>query len=251
MINKLQINNIGKTFDSDKGRKVMALDNVQIDVNAGEFVCIIGSSGCGKTTLLRVIDGLESMDNGSVIIDGKSLNLKKKVSTLVFQQYSLFPWLNIEQNIAFPLELRSMSKNIRLAEVGELLALVGLSDCRGAYPYELSGGMQQRAAIARALAYDPEILLMDEPFGALDERTRNRLQDMMLKICSEKKKTIIFVTHNIDEAIVLSDRVIVMASEPGRIVEEIKVGFSKPRNRMSKNFIKLHLQLRNILDTYE
>lgn len=246
----LTISNIGKVFLTPPGREVVALQDVSLKVEAGEFIAFIGSTGCGKTTLLRIIAGMEPPTAGEIMLEGIPMDSRAGACTLVFQQYSLFPWLNVLDNVSFPLESKGISKAERRIKARELIELVGLTEAEKAKPYELSGGMQQRVAIARALAYDPEILLMDEPFGALDERTRNRLQTILLEIWNRKRKTILFVTHNIDEAVYLADRVVVMAAEPGRIVEEIAVSLPRPRNRLAEEFTQLHLKLRNIMELH-
>lgn len=248
---KLELQNIKKVFKSDSNRSLTALDNINISVKAGEFVCIIGKTGCGKTTLLRITAGLENPTSGKILIDNNQIIGVNKKCTLVFQQYSIFPWFSVIQNIALPLELKGFSKIERLEKAKEYINLVGLSNFENARPYELSGGMQQRVAIARALAYDPEILLLDEPFGSLDERTRQKLQDLFLKIWDKRKKTIVFVTHNIDEAVTLADRILVMADSPGRVVDEIDIVLKRPRKRLDEEFTNYHLKLRNILESVE
>ncbi|NQS98897.1 MAG: ABC transporter ATP-binding protein [candidate division Zixibacteria bacterium] len=245
----LIIDSIDKVFFTPPDREVTALENVSLRVAGGEFVSLIGSTGCGKTTLLRIIAGLESPSSGRILLDGYQAGDMNGACTLVFQQYSLFPWLNVWRNVVFPLEMKGIPKAERTALAKEYIELVGLSGFESAKPYELSGGMQQRVAIARALAYDPEILLMDEPFGALDERTRHRLQGILLKIWQKKRKTIIFVTHNIDEAIYLADRIIVMSTEPGRVAEELRITLPRPRNRLAEEFTEIHLKIRNILES--
>ena len=250
MMKNLTISNIAKVFLTPPGREVIALKDVRLNVEAGEFLAIIGPTGCGKTTLLRIFAGLEIPDSGEISLDEKPLADFPNACTLVFQQYSLFPWLNALDNVAFPLESKGIRKRERRRRAETLLELVGLKEEAKTKPYELSGGMQQRVAIARALACDPEILLMDEPFGALDERTRNRLQNILLDLWEKKRKTIILVTHNIDEAIYLADRIVVMAAEPGRIVEEVRVNLPRPRNRLAEDFSQLHLKLRNILELH-
>ncbi|TKJ42548.1 nitrate ABC transporter ATP-binding protein [candidate division LCP-89 bacterium B3_LCP] len=245
---EFSISSVSKLFTASPDREVIALDGIDLKIRAEEFVCILGPTGCGKTTLLRIIAGLENPTSGQILQDGESVSHAHEFCTLVFQQYSLFPWLNVHENVSFPMEMKGVSRQERTMKAKELLELVGLTGVEKAQTYELSGGMQQRVAIARALAHDPEILLMDEPFGALDERTRNRLQKILLDIWQKKCKTVIFVTHNIDEAIYLADRIIVMTTEPGRIAEELKVNLPRPRQRLGEEFTKLHLKIRKILE---
>ncbi len=246
--NELILKNISKKFIADDNMVVTALKDLELSIADGEFVCILGKTGCGKTTLLRIIAGLENEYGGSISLDGRTIDDIYRSCSLVFQQYSLFPWMNVLQNIGFPLESKNIAVKERERISREFLKLVGLSEFEKSQPYELSGGMQQRVSLARAFAYDPEILLMDEPFGALDEETRKKLQDLLLEIWSTRKKTVIFVTHNIDEAILLADRILVMSASPGRIIEEIKIDFPRPRRRLDDNFSNTHLKLRNILE---
>jgi len=248
MREKLLLTGISKQFSTDRDLRVTAFKDIDLTIMDGEFVCILGPTGCGKTTLLRIMAGLETPTEGSLRIDTVPVASVSEACTLVFQQYSLFPWLSVSQNVAFPLELKGYTKHERRKKARELLDHVGLGDFEDARPYELSGGMQQRAAIARALAYDPDILLMDEPFGALDEKTRRQLQILLLDIWRERLKTVVFVTHNIDEAIILADRIVVMASGPGRIVEHIDVPLNRPRDRVDKSFSSLYTRLRALLE---
>ena len=249
-MNQLTLKGVVKVFSTPPNREIVALRDVSLEVGEGEFLAVIGPTGCGKTTLLRIVAGLEAPTAGRMLMDGSPIFDLHRICTLVFQQYSLFPWLDVQHNVAFPMEMRGLPKRVRLARAKEYIELVGLSGVERAQPYELSGGMQQRVAIARALAHDPEILLMDEPFGALDERTRHRLQDVLLDIWQKKRKTIIFVTHNIDEAIYLADRIVVMATEPGRIVEDLRIALPRPRDRLSDRFTEIHLKIRNIMEQF-
>lgn len=244
----LQISHVNKIYQGEKKEEVVALSDVSFQCEEGEFITIVGSTGCGKTTLLRLLAGLEMPSSGTISIAGKVVEDINKDVTLVFQQYSLFPWSNVIDNICFSLELKGMEKNERLSKAKDLISLVGLTGFEKAYPYELSGGMQQRAAIARALAYNPKVLLFDEPFGALDERTRHRLQEEVLEIWQREKKTITLVTHNIDEAVFLANKIFIMRDRPGSIEEEIAVDLPRPRDRRSKEFIDLHIKIRGILE---
>lgn len=244
----LSIDHVDKVYSGEDQENVVALKDITVECREGEFVCIVGSTGCGKTTLLRLIAGLEQPTTGQVRMADNQVTEINHDATLVFQQYSLFPWRNVRDNICFSLELQGMDKNTRYEKAQGLIKLVGLSGFEKAYPYELSGGMQQRAAIARALACNPKLLLMDEPFGAIDERTRHHLQEELLEIWQREKKTIIFVTHNIDEAVFLASRIYIMRDSPGSIEEEIAVELPRPRDRQSKEFLDLHIRIRGILE---
>lgn len=215
----------------DYNSSFTALDRVSLEIHEGEFLCIVGHSGCGKTTLLRVLAGLQKVTSGTASIDGKEITGPGTDRTVVFQQYSLFPWMTAKKNILFGLEQAYPGEDRKkLAAVAqEYLEKVDMADAASKYPYQLSGGMRQRIAIARALAIDADILLLDEPFGALDARSRASLQQLLLDLWDggEKKKTVIFVTHDIDEAILLGDRVLFMS--PGRIESEVAVNFARPR----------------------
>lgn len=230
----LEVKNVRKSF-----RDFLVFMNISFRVEKGEFVCLVGPSGCGKTTLLRLIAGLEKVDKGSIYVDGKRMNEPTIEKGLVFQEFTLFPWRTVRENIEFGLEYR----NIPLANRRELsekfVRLVGLSEWEEKYPYELSGGMKQRVAIARALANDPKILLMDEPFASVDAQTRNILQDELLRIWKETHKTILYVTHNIDEAVYLGDRVIVLTSPPTNVKLIHEIGLKRPRTRSTWNFTKI------------
>lgn len=206
-----------------------ALQNVSLDVNAGEFLTIVGSSGCGKSTLLDLIAGLAAPTAGELFIDGKKITGPALDRGIVMQGYALFPWRTVRRNVEFGLEIKKVPKKQRKEISDHYIQLVGLSGFADRYPYELSGGMKQRVAIARALAYDPEVLLMDEPFAAVDAQTRETLQDELLQIWEKTGKTIIFVTHSIDEAVALADRVVVLSPNPGRVREIVPVLLPRPR----------------------
>ena len=227
---ELVIENLSKEFK--KGKETFAaLQDIHLTVQNGEFVTILGPSGCGKTTLLRIIAGLETHTNGTMVLSGEKITGPGTKRGMVFQEYSLFPWKTVLGNVMFGPMMQGVSKENAKKIAEEYLDLVGLSDFRNSYPYELSGGMKQRVAIARALANEPEIILMDEPFGALDAQTRNNLQNELLRIWQEEKRTIIFVTHSVDEAVFLSDRIIILSKNPGTIKKEINMTIPRPRDR--------------------
>ena len=213
-----------------------AVEGVTVEARRGEFICFVGPSGCGKTTLLRVAAGLIAPTAGEVRLNGAPIAGPGRERCMVFQEYGLFPWYSAVDNVAYGLRLAGMSKAKRRARAEELLRRVGLSVYAHHYPGELSGGMRQRVAIARALAVDPEVLLMDEPFGALDAQTRAELQSELLRIWEQATKTTLFITHSIEEAVYLGDRVLVMAAQPGRILEEFRIDLSRPRDKQSRDF---------------
>jgi len=220
------VDNVTKVFNPGRPDEVTALSDVELTVGEGEFVSLIGPSGCGKSTLLRLIADLIGPTTGTVTVAGKPAGQARRDQAygIAFQQSGLFEWRTVLRNVELPLELRGLSRPARRAKAEEMLALVGLSEFAGHYPAQLSGGMQQRVAIARALAVQPPLLLMDEPFGALDEMTRERLQTELLGICAATGTSTVFVTHSISEAVFLSDRVVVMSARPGRITAAIEVG---------------------------
>jgi NitT/TauT family transport system ATP-binding protein len=219
---KIRFENVGKTF-SARGRTVTALQDINLDVRDGEFLVIVGSSGCGKSTLLDLLGGLSEISSGRILVDGKPVTGPGLDRGIVFQQYALLPWRTAQGNVEFGLEAKGAGRRERVAKAREYLDLVGLSGFHDRYPHELSGGMKQRVAIARSLAYDPEVLLMDEPFAALDAQTRDGLQDELLRIWEKTGKTIVFITHGIEEAVYLGRRVAVLTSRPGRIKQVVDV----------------------------
>ena len=224
---KIQVRSVGKIYQSPQGT-VEALADVNLTVQEGEFVSLIGPSGCGKSTLLRILADLYQASSGEVIIRGSATN-NRPLNAVVFQEYAVFPWRTTLENVAFGLEMRGISKPERLEIARKYLDKVGLSRFVNNYPHQLSGGMKQRVSIARALANDPEILLMDEPFGALDAQTRTIMQEELLRIWEEERKTVVYVTHSIDEAVILGDRVVLMAANPGRIKSTYPVDLPRPR----------------------
>lgn len=241
----LEIRDLSHSFPRDDGSDLTVLDHLDIDVQDKEFVCILGSSGCGKTTLLRLIAGLDEVRSGKIVLDGEEIRGPSPNIGFVFQEYSLFPWRTVIDNIAFGLEMKGVPKEERYRVAEHYLKLVNLTQFRESYPSGLSGGMRQRVAVARALALDPVLLLMDEPFGALDAQTRNMLQKELLEIWEKTKKTILFITHSVDEAVYLSDRIIVLTPRPGRVCKIVPIDLPRPRDRTSVAFAEVR---REVLD---
>jgi len=241
----LEVRDLSQSFPRDDGSTLTVLDQVSFDVKDKEFVCILGSSGCGKTTLLRLIAGLDTARSGSIILEGEEIKGTNPKVGFVFQEYSLFPWRTVIDNIAFGPEMNGVSKEDRYKVAERYLDLINLAQFRDSYPSELSGGMRQRVAVARALTLDPVLLLMDEPFGALDAQTRNMLQKELLQIWEKTKKMIVFITHSVDEAVFLSDRIIVMTPRPGRVCRIFEIPLSRPRDRTSIEFAQVR---RDVLD---
>ena len=238
---KVSIQGIEKKYNTRKG-EVVALNGVNFDIKENEFICVIGPSGCGKSTLLNIIAGLLEPTAGQILVDGKPIQGTGTDRGVVFQQYALFPWLTVKKNVEFGLKLKGLSKDECDSIAMKYLKMVELEKFADSYPKELSGGMKQRVAIARAYAMNPEVLLMDEPFGALDAQTRTQLQTELLKAWQEENKTCFFVTHDIEEAIVLATRVVIMSARPGRIKEVVDIDIPYPRDqetKMSERFIEL------------
>ena len=233
MNSAVQVSGVSRTFGGRKGASVTALESVDLSVAPGEFVSLIGPSGCGKSTLLRLIADLDTPTSGELSVFGKPARQARidQDYGIAFQQAGLLPWKTVTGNIELPLSLHGAGRKERHDRVKELLELIGLTDFAGHYPDQLSGGMQQRVAIARALAESPKLLLMDEPFGALDEMTRERMQNELVRICAETQAAVVFVTHSIPEAVFLSDRVVVMSPRPGRITDVIDVSLGGPAER--------------------
>lgn len=242
----IQIKQVNKTFSSD-GRNVVALENINLDIQRGEFVCLLGPSGCGKSTLLNAIAGFSAPTSGSILVDGTPVSLPGPDRGMVFQEYALFPWMTVEQNVAFGLEIKKLPQAQIREKVAAMLEMLKLQDFKDRYPKDLSGGMRQRVAIARVLVLDSPIMLMDEPFGALDSLTRRNLQDELLRIWSDFRKTIIFVTHSIEESIYLADRIVVMTYRPGTIKRDVSVTMPRSRDPSSIAFNEIKKELAQLV----
>lgn len=230
---KVKIDNVEKKFSVRDG-EIVALNGVSLDIMENEFICVVGPSGCGKSTLLNIIAGLYEPTSGHVYVDGQEVDGPGPERGVVFQQYGLFPWLTVKENIEFGLKLQGVSKEKSSKESQKYMEMVDLTAFANAYPKELSGGMKQRVAIARAYAVNPKVLLMDEPFGALDAQTRTQLQTELLETWEKEQKTCFFITHDVDEAIILAQRVIIMSARPGRIKEIVDIDIPYPRTQETK-----------------
>lgn len=240
---KFKLNHVQKSFEIE-GQQIQVLKDIDLQAKPGEFISIVGASGCGKSTLIRILAGLEKETSGEVLVDNKPV-LKPNVKTgMIFQEARLFPWLSVEKNIEFGIH-DNLTKEEKKAKVAEMIQLIELEGFEKAIPKQLSGGMQQRVNIARALINKPDILLLDEPFGALDALTRINMQNEVLKIWKKEKTTMVLITHDIDEAIFLSDRIIILSNKPGVISKIIKVEMSKPRDRSSYEFMQIRRTIYN------
>jgi NitT/TauT family transport system ATP-binding protein len=235
-MSSLVVANVRKTWSGAKGLSVEAIRDASLQVSSGEFVAILGPSGCGKSTLLELCAGLEPASGGEILIGAERVTGPNPKAVMVFQEHSLFPWLDVEKNVAFGLQMRGTGLNERWRRGREVLERVKLVKFAKHYPHQLSGGMKQRVAIARALVGNPEFILMDEPFAALDFQTRVLMQQFLLEVWAGFKSTILFVTHHIDEAILLADRVVVMSSAPGRVLEEVQIDLPRPRSMTDPDF---------------
>jgi NitT/TauT family transport system ATP-binding protein len=236
------VSQVNKVFSSGE-RQVVALRDINLTIPRGQFTCLLGPSGCGKSTLLNAIAGFAPPSSGSILADGAAVAGPGPERGMVFQEYALFPWMTVQENIAFGLEIKGIDRAAIAERVDQLLAMLSLGDFRQRYPKDLSGGMRQRVAIARVLALDSPIMLMDEPFGALDALTRRNLQDELLRLWAELKKTIIFVTHSIEEAIYLADRIVVMTYRPGTVKRDMAVELVRPRDPAAPAFNALKREL--------
>lgn len=243
---KITVKKVSTAYGSGQ-EAVQALSEVSVSVDDGEFCCVVGPSGCGKTTLLRTIAGLETPDSGAVLVDGEPVTGPGLDRGMVFQEYALFPWRTVRGNIRFGLDRPACGCSDCERRVRKLIDLVGLDGFADSYPKALSGGMKQRVGIARALAVDPEILLLDEPFGSVDARTRDRLHAELLDIWRETDQSVVFVTHDIDEAVMLADRIVVMDSEPGTVQSVHSVDLSRPRDRTTTAFVDYVARIRDEL----
>jgi NitT/TauT family transport system ATP-binding protein len=239
---QIVIQGVNKVFNTD-GRALVALQDIDLEIPRGQFTCLLGPSGCGKSTLLNAVAGFALPTSGSITADGQQVTGPGPERGMVFQEYALFPWMTVAQNVAFGLEIKGMDKAAIGQRVDTLLAMLSLADFRHRFPKDLSGGMRQRVAIARVLALDSPIMLMDEPFGALDALTRRNLQDELLRIWAELKKTILFVTHSIEEAIYLADRIVVMTYRPGTVKRDILVELPRMRDPAAPEFNALKREL--------
>jgi len=257
-VSAVTISGVRKTFPGHGSgdEAVLALQDVSFGVADREFCSILGHSGCGKTTLLMLLAGFEQPSAGSILVDGKPVGAPTWQRTVVFQDYALFPWMTVEENVGFGLEMKGVAAATRKEVVAANIALVGLGGFERRFPHQLSGGMKQRVSIARALAVDPEVLLMDEPFAALDAQNRSRMQEEMGRILASAdpraRKTMVLVTHSIEEAILLSDHIVVLTRRPGRVKAELQVDLPRPRSEMDPGFIALKQRIRDLIhDEFE
>jgi len=241
----VELRNVGKTFiDRKRGRETVALADVSMTIDKSEFACILGPSGCGKSTILNLVAGFEQPNSGSVLVDGRAIAAPDRSRGMVFQQPLLFPWLNVIDNITFGPRMAGAPAEQYAAQAARYVQLMGLTGFEKHYPYELSGGMQQRVALARAWISEPELFLMDEPFGALDAQTRLMMQELLLRVWERSRTTVMFVTHDIDEALFLADRIFIMTARPGRIKENLVVDFARPRNYETIIFEQQYITLK-------
>jgi len=253
---RISLRNVARSFRSPTGQTIQAIHDINFEVedafapdgrDIGEFRVLLGPSGCGKSTILRLIAGLDQPDTGEILVGGKPVTEPGRDRGMVFQKYTSFPWLTVEDNVGYGLKINGVAKAERDKTVAKLIHDVGLSGFEKSYPDTLSGGMQQRVAIARTLALRPSVILMDEPFGALDAQTRADMQELLLKIWDESASTILFVTHDVDEAIYLADRIYVLCARPGTIIEDVPVPFGRPRDPSVKQLSEFHELQQHVL----
>lgn len=246
----LSVKNLNKVFTNPKGGKIQALKDISFEAHRREFICVIGQSGCGKSTLIRILAGLETPTSGDVLLDGKQIKGPGADRGMVFQSYTLFPWLTVKKNIMFGPKIKGSSENTAEKEAGQWIKMVGLEKFANHYPHQLSGGMKQRVAIARALANSPRILLMDEPFGALDAQTRSQMQKHLLTIWQNVDISIFFITHDLDEAIYLADKILVLGAHPGHVIELIENPVPRMRHPdqfVSPTFLSMKSRLQELI----
>jgi len=246
---KIVIDRATKVYETRSG-KTHALDNFSASIREGEFVCVVGPSGCGKTTLLWAMSGLHPLTAGTVTLDGTPVKKPREEIGMVFQEANMLPWYNLIQNILFPFEIKSLDPKKYHDRIDHLLEVVGLKGFEKKFPRELSGGMQQRAALVRCLGFDPSVLLMDEPFGALDAFTRDEMNLLLLKLWSEQQKTVVFITHSITEALFMSDRILIMSPRPGRLAREFTVDLPRPRTldmQTSPYFVEATKEIKSVI----
>ncbi len=239
---KVAVKNLTKSFGD-----LLVLDNISFTVKKGEFLCIVGPTGCGKTTFLNSLSKILEIDKGSILLDGEPVDPKKHDLAYILQEYSAFPWLNVEQNVAYGLKIKGVDKACMEERVEKTLKMVNLTDFRKAYPRELSASMLQRLSIARSFATKPDLLLMDEPYGQLDLNLKYKLEDELLNLWEQTKTTVIFITHNIEEAVYLSDRVLVLTNKPTHVKTEIENNLPRPRNVSDKGFVDLRNQITDLI----
>jgi NitT/TauT family transport system ATP-binding protein len=244
----LSIKDLGKSFITDDG-ELVAIDGFDLEVEDGEFISLLGPSGCGKTTILRMVAGLDEPTDGKMLLNGREITGPGPDRGMVFQEFALFPWRTVRRNIEFGMEVSRVPKEERHDRAQRYLEFVGLKGFENAHPHELSGGMRQRVAIARALANKPEMLLMDEPFGSLDAQTRNLMQKELLRVTRKARKTVLFVTHSVDEAVYLSDRIVVLTARPAKIKNIYKIDWPKPRDRANVEFAALRKKILEELES--
>jgi NitT/TauT family transport system ATP-binding protein len=249
---KVSVRNLSKTYPGRNRSQIAVFNNLDLDIHPEEFICIVGPSGCGKTTFIKIIDGLAPASSGSVYVNGKEVSEPDFDRAFVFQADSLYPWRTVLDNIVFGLEIKGIDRKERYPRARELIKMIGLSGFESHYPHELSGGMRQRVNLARALAVDPEIILMDEPFAALDAQTREVMQQELLKLWLNNRKTVLFITHQIDEAVYLADRVIVFSARPSRIKADFRVDIPRPRQlsvKRSPKFLEYVGEIWNLIES--
>lgn len=245
---KLDVKNISKSFINNK-KHVEVLKNINLEVDQGEFICLLGPSGCGKTTLLTIIGGFQKPDSGEIWVNDNKVTKPGIDRAFIFQNYALFPWKSVRDNVLYPMKQQKISREEREKKLAELIEMADLKGKESMYPHQLSGGMKQRVAVIRALACNPEVLLMDEPLGAVDLKMRQNLQEELEKIWSSNKITAVMVTHDVDEAVYMSDRVIIMSRNKGEIIGNIKVEIPRPRNRECKEYEEYKSHVSEILST--